>query len=889
MNGNVEKPQNGYISVEEVLKYEYIIPIYQRGYRWDTDNVSKLLNDIYEDKCIDGKSDTIWTYAVSRKYNEIFNFKNDAIQNSKQAYCIQPLVVCSNRKGINKFDVIDGQQRLTTITIIICALRKICKEKNIVLQMPNIQLTYASRPDSRGYLEKLWNGEVSDCDSAKNVDFMYMKEAYKTALNFYEKELGQENCNCQEYAMLLQNILLKNTMFIWYCIDQDKMDPHEVFANFNSGKIELTNAELVKALFMDASNYDNVKNIRDIEDKRIVISEKWDEIETFLHNPDFWAFVPHRNQYGDGNYDTRIDVIFEMFIMMHHINNKSKTIDDYIDYRKSKNRDRYIFDEMESFIKGELGQGKGGSKNEIMQKCWGEIRKVYLGLQELYQVDTLGNNNNKIYNMVGLYINLANRIPGRVDAYLYDNDEQYLRIYYNLAEVMKTPRFGKDNRKTKLQLLIKKEIGLTEDIEGEIKKIRHSVSNEAGGAVNKDADRIVKILLAYNIGLLNNSGGIGQRFDFRAFANITWQREHIFATNMDEIKNQQEGLDIDEERMAALKILSEEIQMKESIYENKYIEYVKNVYFYGQSFPPKFKYENDDVELDFENELQVKTFINNNLSKEGTGPFSMLARALDTYNKCVKMKQFYDNLEQIKNAQTYDDEDIKRQMYFRILKDLGKDFYTREYVDIGSKVEEALVSYPNMPQYIIQVGEWSRTISDNTKDKWDLIETERSAYSDYVRALYMENKRGSGRADDYEVKKYEDINKWEDLKEVFRVCEQTLQENIKTFFSKEFTNLLADNTMGNMTLLTGGNKADEKYQKTNQNQLVTNKSFKLKKQMIHKFFQKGEFVPLGTVLVFSDAYNDSANTANFWLPDSRIRYLDHMISTVKIFLQNEEN
>ncbi len=95
--------------------------------------------------------------------------------------------------------------------------------------------------------------------------------------------------------------------------------------------------------------------------------------------------------------------------------------------------------------------------------------------------------------------------------------------------------------------------------------------------------------------------------------------------------------------------------------------------------------------------------------------------------------------------------------------------------------------------------------------------------------------------------------------------------------------------MGNMTLLTGGNKADEEYQKTNQNQLVTNKSFKLKKQMIHNFFKKGEFVPLGTVLVFSDAYNDSANTANFWLPDSRKRYLDNMISVLKIFLQNEEN
>ncbi len=166
MDRNVRKQQNGYISVEEVLKYEYIIPTYQRGYRWDTDNVSKLLEDIYEDKCIDGKCGMNWSRAVSRKYEEIFNFDDyDVIQNAKQAYCIQPLVVCPDRKEIDKFDVIDGQQRLTTIFIIICALKKMCKEMNIELQMPDIQLTYESRPDSRGYLEKLWNGEVSDCDS----------------------------------------------------------------------------------------------------------------------------------------------------------------------------------------------------------------------------------------------------------------------------------------------------------------------------------------------------------------------------------------------------------------------------------------------------------------------------------------------------------------------------------------------------------------------------------------------------------------------------------------------------------------------------------------------------------------------------------------------------
>ncbi len=902
--------QNGYVTVEDALKNEYIVPTYQRGYRWEKENVLKLLLDIYENKFVEGEEKTNWLYAIMKKQEQIFYYDDKAvITGAKQPYCIQPLVVCTHMCSEQEsceeetYDVIDGQQRLTTITIILCALKNACNGE--LEQIPEVRLSYESRKSSKDYLEKMWKDEIDENDSIKNLDFRYMKQAYDIAYTFFKEELGKiEERSRKQYATYLKDVLLINTRFIWYCIDQNVTDPHEVFANFNSGKIELTNAELVKALFMDAANYDNVKNVREIEDKRIVISEKWDEIETSLHNSDFWAFVPHPNQYldfskGDANdcinkggcYDTRIDLIFELFLMIQHITCPNKEfekllhlekdpVEAYLCFRRENKRDRYIFDEMEAWIKGELAEAEknGNSKNLVMQKCWSDIRKIYLGLQELYQVDTIESNNNKIYNMVGLYINLANRIPGRVDAYSSD-EELYFRVYYNLFKVMQAPRDGVGDRKTKLKELIKKEIGLTESLETEIKKIRHSRSDESSTTVDKTADKIVKLLLAYNIGLLNNSDGIGQRFDFLAFANITWEREHIFATNVKEEENEKKGLDVKEERLAALKILSEEFD------SNKYIEYVKYVYYGDKEgcFPPEFTYNGNRMVLDLNNDNQVETFIANNLSTPHTTPASMLARALSAYKESKTVKHYYDILGQLEDAENYGrlDAEIQRQLYYRVLVDLEKAFYTRDYVNIRKIIEEkyeGAIATENA-EYTIEVGDWIRKEKiDSTKEKKDVVEIIHKAYSEYVRNLYMKNDNGTGLAEDYRVKGYQEINEdeWRKLSHVFNVCERTLDTNINMFFTDSFAKLLADNTMGNMTLLISGE----------QNQSVGAKSFKLKKQSIHNFFQAGHFVPLGTVLVFSDAYNDSSNTANFWLPDSRLRYLKNMINTLKSFLDN---
>ena len=90
-------------SVKELLGMHFFIPSYQRGYRWTKQQVLDLLNDIKE---------------FAEKKKDEYEF-----------YCVQPLVVKlmdnkekeQNNLNTNEdwYEVIDGQQRLTTIYLIL--------------------------------------------------------------------------------------------------------------------------------------------------------------------------------------------------------------------------------------------------------------------------------------------------------------------------------------------------------------------------------------------------------------------------------------------------------------------------------------------------------------------------------------------------------------------------------------------------------------------------------------------------------------------------------------------------------------------------------------------------------------------------------------------------
>ena len=240
---------------------KFFVPNYQRGYRWTTKEVTRLLDDIYNLKGESGKP--------------------------SDNYCLQPIVVKKSDENI--FEVIDGQQRLTTLFLIYNYMHK---NSGGFIEAPKFSLNYETRPKSSTFLENI---DLTQADS--NIDFYFMANAYKEIENWFiskgEKSVIMPN---------MKTLLAENVKIIWYEVD-DTEDGAALFQRLNIGKIFLTNAELVKAMFLSRSN----ENID--ERKQLEIALQWDNLEKELHNNSLWYFLTNT---APENYQTRIDLILDL-------------------------------------------------------------------------------------------------------------------------------------------------------------------------------------------------------------------------------------------------------------------------------------------------------------------------------------------------------------------------------------------------------------------------------------------------------------------------------------------------------------------------------------------------------------------------------------------------
>ena len=237
------------------IKGEFYIPAYQRGYRWEPEHVKMLLNDIWENK--------------------------------EQNYCLQPIVV--KKLAEEKFELIDGQQRSTTLFLIYKYMKQILPHLEI-----NFSLTYETRPESEEFLNNI-NEDLAE----KYIDFFYINNAYKAIEEWFnDSTTGTVTRKASKFSIFFD----ENVHVIWYEVSTNE-DATNLFTRLNIGKIPLTNAELVKAQFLSKTN-NEINN-----EKQLEISTSWDTIETDLRNPDFWAFLTNM---ASDDYPTRIELLFDL-------------------------------------------------------------------------------------------------------------------------------------------------------------------------------------------------------------------------------------------------------------------------------------------------------------------------------------------------------------------------------------------------------------------------------------------------------------------------------------------------------------------------------------------------------------------------------------------------
>lgn len=246
------------LPISKLMGYTFNIPAYQRGYRWDNQQISDLLDDLLD-------------FSQSQKTSY---------------YCLQPIVVKKNNDGY--YDILDGQQRLTTIYILLAYLYS--QRKN--LHEDTCDQMFVLRFDKRddGYLKE--KKFISDIEEYKNdINKFYIYKAYKAIDQWFEKN-GKNLKSKILFALLGQTGTEETniTKIIWYDVSLSKDSAIEIFTRLNYGKIPLTDAELIKALLLICDHYPSEEiNIR--KETAIRMSSQWDEIERELHNPYLWSMI----------------------------------------------------------------------------------------------------------------------------------------------------------------------------------------------------------------------------------------------------------------------------------------------------------------------------------------------------------------------------------------------------------------------------------------------------------------------------------------------------------------------------------------------------------------------------------------------------------------------
>jgi hypothetical protein len=250
-------------NVSELLGKHYYIPNYQRGYRWGKDEVTKLLDDI-------------WDFASHRK---------------SEFYCLQPLIILpqepSDAEKTELYEVLDGQQRLTTLNLIVHYINEYFRgNKQYPGQYPEMHLHYQTRPESSKAFSSIHIGEDDQVrmeDGLKpNIDFWHIKHAYGYIHSWFSEKAEDDRIKDNTF----QKVFLEEVKVIWYEIDRDE-DPIKVFERNNIGKIPLADVELIKAFILKGDNRADSNLLR----RQLEIAREWDEIEQGLRNPNLWAFI----------------------------------------------------------------------------------------------------------------------------------------------------------------------------------------------------------------------------------------------------------------------------------------------------------------------------------------------------------------------------------------------------------------------------------------------------------------------------------------------------------------------------------------------------------------------------------------------------------------------
>lgn len=430
------------IYIRDLIKYSFYIPNYQRGYKWSKENIKDLLNDI----------------------NSIDN-------DNKKDHCLHNLTIIEKN---GKYEVVDGQQRLTTIFLLL----KYLGYEEIY------NLDYQIREETRNFIYNKLRDVINLIKDIENSENNEKIKAIFTNLIKYNNKYNKQDiyficdalfCMHQWFTDNTDNKIYDNLQNVYfYKHELTGIKGETVFANLNSGKVPLTDIELIKAdLIINISEEKNKSLNNDIllNEIRINIGRLWDEMESFLAQDEVWYWIAANNKSAN-----KLSLLFDLINI--------KTFSDYKKCIKENNK-----------TSNDILENKENNKtsNDILD----DIKDYYYTIKDWYY-------DNDMYHLVGIAVNIGLSINS-----LFEIEED-----------------SKDKLKKKIiQSIIKK---LKIDDKDSLKKTLYEDLNYNN---NKNDIKNIMLLLncfeGYNFDeQLSFNKGFRYRFDLHN--KEEWSIEHIF-------------------------------------------------------------------------------------------------------------------------------------------------------------------------------------------------------------------------------------------------------------------------------------------------------------------------------------------------------------------------
>jgi uncharacterized protein with ParB-like and HNH nuclease domain len=445
--GNIFNVSTSEGALQQYGAQNYYIAPYQRGYKW----ASHHPND-----------------PVCLLMKDLFN----AAENPSSEYYLQFITTkFSHVNSNNVLEVIDGQQRLTTLTILLSVLEE--KLGNIGYAISNNLLSYEVRPKVTDFfsdhiykniesiLSKNWFEFIAKFPKNDEQDIYYLFNAARKISSLIERNFSN-NQSIEEF----KKYVLENVKIIVNNIERN-VNCEEMFSNLNGNKVDLTSSELIKGLILTNTARERSTSgkiaYKEIIEIRAVMGRQWDELSHWANREDIKSFFFYNSS----------NVLDELLLLLAVKDNFSPSID-----RSDKNE---IFNYFQTQI-------KKGSKTT--NQYFDELKKLKLILNEWF-------NDNEIYNSLGFLFFTKKR-----------NEKITMKNFLSLLE----------KNKTEVRSHLKSET---------IKLLSTDIESLEYGQTNHEIYNLLFALSVFSDGNRFNFTAFN--------GHTNWSLEHIFPQNPDDL------------------------------------------------------------------------------------------------------------------------------------------------------------------------------------------------------------------------------------------------------------------------------------------------------------------------------------------------------------------